>query len=338
MNLQISMQISVQISRCACCAGKEDVLSSASLLSPNTQPSRIREHLYLGSCTPASDKACLIQLGITHVVNATFERENPHPQEFTYMRVPLRDTMTERIQGHLRPVSDFIHKAVQQEGGTVLVHCMYGVSRSAALVLAHLMLTEHLTLGQAFADVRAKRPQIEPNPRFLRDLRILEKSIFGEVRTVSALTVCDSMPRDAESLNERLLTLLADEAQRHGDHPTRLHTIADLCELEAQSIISELVHVIWSGLEAFGGVSEVDQDARRSLSHLLSQVISLAKLSDGQVVQVFDSVLNPEVWETFKLDVPLADKFVLELMRARADQALTGADCEQLQALAERLT
>lgn len=65
--------------------------------------------------------------------------------------------------------------------GRVLVHCLMGVSRSATLVLAFLMIAEGLTLQEAVAAVRPHR-DICPNPGFLRQLRHLDLSLERERR------------------------------------------------------------------------------------------------------------------------------------------------------------
>lgn len=56
-----------------------------------------------------------------------------------------------------------------------------GVSRSATLVLAFLMITEGLTLREAVAAVKLHR-DIFPNPGFLQQLRILDMSLEREKR------------------------------------------------------------------------------------------------------------------------------------------------------------
>lgn len=65
--------------------------------------------------------------------------------------------------------------------GRVFVHCLMGVSRSATLVLAFLMIVEGLTLQEAVAAVRPHR-DICPNPGFLQQLRSLDMSLERERR------------------------------------------------------------------------------------------------------------------------------------------------------------
>lgn len=60
--------------------------------------------------------------------------------------------------------------------GNVFVHCAVGVSRSAALVLAYLMIHQHLTLLSSVRCVQQKR-WIFPNRGFLKQLLALDQKV-----------------------------------------------------------------------------------------------------------------------------------------------------------------
>ncbi|KAJ8286133.1 hypothetical protein GJAV_G00034910 [Gymnothorax javanicus] len=62
--------------------------------------------------------------------------------------------------------------------GKILVHCAVGVSRSATLVLAYLMIREHMTLVDAIKTVNDRRGII-PNRGFLRQLLQLDRTLHG---------------------------------------------------------------------------------------------------------------------------------------------------------------
>lgn len=57
----------------------------------------------------------------------------------------------------------------------VLVHCVYGQSRSAAVCVAHLMAAHRLTLQDAYDAVQEARPCIHINSGFLRQLALFER-------------------------------------------------------------------------------------------------------------------------------------------------------------------
>ncbi|MBN3287429.1 DUS26 phosphatase, partial [Polyodon spathula] len=64
----------------------------------------------------------------------------------------------------------------------ILVHCAVGVSRSAALVLAYLMIRHNMTLVEAIKTVKEQRGII-PNRGFLRQLSGLDEVLRASRRT-----------------------------------------------------------------------------------------------------------------------------------------------------------
>ncbi|XP_040591898.1 dual specificity protein phosphatase 13 isoform X4 [Mesocricetus auratus] len=72
-----------------------------------------------------------------------------------------------------------ITHVVNVAAGRVLVHCAMGVSRSATVVLAFLMIFENMTLVDAIQTVQAHR-DICPNSGFLRQLQVLDNRLRRE--------------------------------------------------------------------------------------------------------------------------------------------------------------
>ncbi|XP_012580454.1 PREDICTED: dual specificity protein phosphatase 26 isoform X2 [Condylura cristata] len=93
-----------------------------------------------------------------------------------YLGVEAHDSPAFDMSIHFQTAADFIHRALSQPGGKILVHCAVGVSRSATLVLAYLMLYHHLTLVQAIKKVKDQRGII-PNRGFLRQLLALDRRL-----------------------------------------------------------------------------------------------------------------------------------------------------------------
>lgn len=66
--------------------------------------------------------------------------------------------------------------------GKVFVHCNKGISRSATIVLAFLMMKRGKNLMAAVKDIRAKR-EVMPNDGFLKQLAILNYELYEAHRT-----------------------------------------------------------------------------------------------------------------------------------------------------------
>jgi protein-tyrosine phosphatase len=81
---------------------------------------------------------------------------------------------------HLTDISkwfDLGYEAILQhlrEGKKVLVHCRMGISRSASMMIAFLMRANGWRVQQAIEYVEQKRPFINPNPGFMKQLQIYE--------------------------------------------------------------------------------------------------------------------------------------------------------------------
>nr|XP_020445346.1 dual specificity protein phosphatase 26-like [Monopterus albus] len=88
--------------------------------------------------------------------------------KITYMGIEAHDSCDFDISVHFCAAADFIHRALSSGG----------VSRSATLVLAYLMLKQNLTLVEAICAVKDKRGII-PNRGFLRQLIKLNGQLFG---------------------------------------------------------------------------------------------------------------------------------------------------------------
>ncbi|XP_054716301.1 dual specificity protein phosphatase 3-like [Uloborus diversus] len=135
--------------------------------------------IYLSDAPTALCTSILKRMGITHVLNAAQGREKHCGQVNTwagfysqtgiqFLGVPAFDNVVFRIHPYFEEAADFIDEALRS-GGKVLVHCRAGISRSATLVCAFLMLKRNLTAQEAVKTVRKNRAII-PNDGFLQQL------------------------------------------------------------------------------------------------------------------------------------------------------------------------
>lgn len=133
----------------------------------------IDTNLYLGNLTAAYDLKTLSDYKITHILTID---TCPLPQHvlkqkhLTTMYIQLSDTPKENILAHFDNSNSFIEFGVKN--GVVLVHCYFGVSRSAALVLAYIMKKYKLHYAEAFERVKKKRKYICPNAGFISQLKL----------------------------------------------------------------------------------------------------------------------------------------------------------------------
>nr|XP_020461010.1 dual specificity protein phosphatase 13-like [Monopterus albus] len=136
-------------------------------------------NLFIGDMSVANDRYSLWKLGITHVLNAAHGRmhcQGSHSfygSTVDYYGVPADDSPSFDLSPYFFPSAEYIQKALDTAGARVLVHCAVGVSRSASLVLAYLMICHHYTLIEAINKIKEHR-WIFPNIGFLKQLRALD--------------------------------------------------------------------------------------------------------------------------------------------------------------------
>ncbi|NXS72457.1 DS13B phosphatase, partial [Pandion haliaetus] len=146
---------------------------------PTGHVDEVWPNLYVGDLYVARDKAQLSRMGISHVVNAAAGRFHDTGPKFykdlpvDYYGVEAEDSPNFDLSIYFYPVAQYIRAALNSPRGKVLVHCAMGISRSATLVLAFLMICEDMSLADAIQTVRSHRG-ICPNSGFLRQLRDLD--------------------------------------------------------------------------------------------------------------------------------------------------------------------
>jgi predicted protein tyrosine phosphatase len=111
---------------------------------------------------------CIIALGNFHEHTVYDVHEN-----ITYNHIFIDDWETEPIQDYFTECIDFI----KGTDGPVLVHCYAGISRSATIVIAYIMITLNMVYDDALQFVRSKRPIVNPNSGFEQSLRIFGASL-----------------------------------------------------------------------------------------------------------------------------------------------------------------
>ncbi|XP_033887619.1 dual specificity protein phosphatase 13-like [Acipenser ruthenus] len=145
-------------------------------------------NIYIGDAYTARDKGTLLNLGITHIVNAAhgIYHINTGAKYYSdtqmhYLGVEADDDPEFDLSPFFYPTAKFIRAGLNSPKGKVFVNCAMGVSRSATLVLAYLMICKNVTLLEAIKAVCEHR-DVFPNSGFLSQLRQLDLALTLERR------------------------------------------------------------------------------------------------------------------------------------------------------------
>jgi len=141
------------------------------MLSTHMDVTRVLDRLYLSDYVSLS-AARLSELGVTLVVNATYEIPNVDgvPEgTVEFIKLHINDVVTADMAQHMDMCADRIHQ-IRSAGGVALIHCALGISRSVTICLAYLVKYEGRTLREAYFELKKKRPIIRPNEGFWRQL------------------------------------------------------------------------------------------------------------------------------------------------------------------------
>ncbi|UJR24435.1 hypothetical protein I4U23_005811 [Adineta vaga] len=148
-------------------------------------PSLICDRLFLGSAPDARNLDQLKHHGIKYILNMTgstsyandFFTISGYPH-IIVLNLDTHDLDNFEISKHFPIALNFIHKSLQANDGSVLVHCSAGVSRSATIVAAYLMVIYQIDAIEAVQRVNQARPCACPNIGFLQQLLRFERTGF----------------------------------------------------------------------------------------------------------------------------------------------------------------
>lgn len=150
--------------------------------------SEIVNGLWVGNIASAWDANTLKRHNINHVVCITQFGDAAafYTDTLKYHVVKLQDVPESNIKDVLEDAAAFIHNAMSN-GHPVLVHCNQGRSRSATVAAAYLIKYRRMDATAGLGLLRDKRPEILPNPGFIRQLYAFAEELHEAPATPAQL-------------------------------------------------------------------------------------------------------------------------------------------------------
>lgn len=148
-------------------AEKYGFLLGQSASALESYPNEVCHNVFLGSAA-CVNAAAVANLRVSHVLSIV-DRRMAAPPGTTHRLCRVPDEESADLTPVMRVALPFLAAALRS-GGRVLVHCDRGASRSASVVIAHLMQHGGLDLPAALSHVKQHRPCVRPNSGFMRQL------------------------------------------------------------------------------------------------------------------------------------------------------------------------
>lgn len=138
----------------------------------------IEPNLYLGGLNAAKDLPTINRYNITHILTIDI---CPLPRTVVeyvkgYKFIQLSDQPKEDLLSCFDETESFIENGMQE--GSVFVHCYFGVSRSATVIIAYIMKKYNLNYPEALQKVKNKRSIVYPNHGFVSQLNLYKDMGF----------------------------------------------------------------------------------------------------------------------------------------------------------------
>ena len=171
----------------------------------------MKNFLYVGGESIASNREVLKEMGVTHVVNCAADVcRNLFPNDFTYLTYYLKDSKTENIECLFYEVIRFIDQ-VAAKNGRVLIHCVQGVSRSVSLCIAYLIYKQKMSYSSAFDHLKRVRGVASPNMGFTVQLLLFQKRLQTPFDSIPVSPRVFAVGRGVGSNSDLVCRMLMDQ-------------------------------------------------------------------------------------------------------------------------------
>ena len=144
----------------------EELITKKELQKSNNI-SKITDKIYLGDVEGATNYYYFKNEHIHNVISIVNEPpEYPKEMKINHKCFKIEDRYTNNIYKYFKECIEFIENADK-----VYVHCLFGISRSATIVIAYLMWKTHSNYEIVYDFVKKRRDNIDPNHGFVLQLK-----------------------------------------------------------------------------------------------------------------------------------------------------------------------
>lgn len=127
---------------------------------------KLWERLFVGSLRDAEELVVSNSHEITTVITLCDERVRSKNPSINYLRSPIKDDRPIEA-GQFDAIIDAIAESIRW--GTVLIHCVGGLSRSPILTASWMHIVGYRNIEDALIEIGKRRP-IEPSPVLLNSV------------------------------------------------------------------------------------------------------------------------------------------------------------------------
>ncbi|XP_041709267.1 protein phosphatase Slingshot homolog 3 isoform X1 [Coregonus clupeaformis] len=212
------------------------------------KPSKIFDYLFLGSEWNAANFEELQKNNVGYILNVTREIDNFFPESFSYMNIRVYDVEATDLLSHWKDTYTFINTA-RQSGQAVLVHCKMGVSRSGSTVVAYAMKQQRWSLEVALSYVRDRRPIVQPNDGFMKQLHTYSGILNASQQRHSALWRWKSRAEKEQRKIEREQSAAShsneeeeEEEEESEEEEEELESLDEVDEADKEMVFEEPAH------------------------------------------------------------------------------------------------
>ncbi|CAM4578523.1 unnamed protein product [Leuciscus chuanchicus] len=173
---------------------------------------QVVDGLYLGNIRDSENRDSLSRNGITHILSVC-NNAKPVLEDMTYLCINAADASSQNLSQHFKESIRFIHEC-RLNGGSCLVHCLAGVSRSTTVVVAYLMTVTSYSWEDCLTAVKAVRSFVGPNYGFQQQLQEFQMKHVSEYREWLRASYTPSPFEDQEQV-KALLSLYAEQGRQN---------------------------------------------------------------------------------------------------------------------------